>query len=114
MDDTYLNELQWGINARWWPKERNRREARYIDSLLKFISRRTKCGYSRILDLPCGTGRLDRYLRELGYVVYGVDNNPSFIEKANRTHRGYSKNYIRADMRSFNLPERFDAILHWS
>lgn len=35
MDDTYLDEIVWGVNSKWWPEERNKREARYLDSLIK-------------------------------------------------------------------------------
>ncbi len=38
----------------------------------------------RVLDLPCGTGRMAEMLLENGYKVFGVDISPAMLEVARR------------------------------
>ena len=72
-------------------------------------------------DLACGTGRTAVELAQLGLKVYAVDRSPGMCEltrkKAARAR--VEVTVIRADMRSFRLPEpvdlvtcEFDAINH--
>lgn len=114
MDDTYLDEIVWGVNNKWWPEERNKREAKYLDSLIKFMEKKTKTSYHKVLDIPCGTGRIDKHLRKYGYEVYGIDLNSNFIRKVKKNDKKHSSNYVKADMRSFKLPHKFDFIISWS
>jgi len=61
---------------------------------------------SRVLDVPCGTGRIARRLRAGGHRVVGVDATARFLEEARRS----GVPAIRADMRSTVVrPGTFDA-----
>jgi len=51
-------------------------EKRAINCLLVSI----KC--KKILDLPCGTGRITKFLLEKNYLVYGVDVSSDMIKEA--------------------------------
>jgi SAM-dependent methyltransferase len=63
---------------------------------------------SRVLDVPCGTGRIARRLRAGGHHVVGIDVTPAFLAEARRSDLPV----IRADMRTSVLrPGTFDAAI---
>jgi SAM-dependent methyltransferase len=63
---------------------------------------------SRVLDVPCGTGRIATRLLDRGYSVVGIDATPAFLQVA----RGAGVPAIRADMRaSVVRPAAFDAAI---
>ena len=43
---------------------------------------------ARILDIPCGTGRVSLFLAEKGYRVVGVDVSPAMIEQVGKKLEG--------------------------
>lgn len=63
---------------------------------------------SRVLDVPCGTGRIARRLRAAGHQVVGVDAMPRFLAEAARI----GLPVVRADMRTtVARPGSFDAAM---
>ncbi len=70
---------------------------------------------SRILDAPCGHGRISRRLAAAGMVVTGVDLTPAYIEQA----RADSKlapgavTYLEGDLRALPVDGPFDAVVCW-
>ncbi|HTG48634.1 MAG TPA: class I SAM-dependent methyltransferase [Actinomycetota bacterium] len=62
---------------------------------------------ARILDVPCGTGRVGRRLVERGYDVVGVDITERFLEEA----REAGLTVEHADMRELRFEEEFDAAI---
>ncbi|MGH9278026.1 MAG: class I SAM-dependent methyltransferase [Acidimicrobiales bacterium] len=60
-----------------------------------------------LLDVACGTGRHLAHLRHR-YDLVGLDVDPEMLEQARKRLPGVS--LIEADMRSFQLDRRFDAI----
>ncbi len=63
---------------------------------------------SRVLDVPCGTGRIGRRLRASGHRVVGIDATTRFLAEAVRL----GLPVIRADMRTRAVrPATFDAAL---
>ena len=64
---------------------------------------------SRILDLCCGTGHLAAALCRRGYDVTGVDASGDMLRFARRN--APAARFLLGDIRSFHLPERFDAIV---
>ncbi|MGW2563254.1 class I SAM-dependent DNA methyltransferase [Streptomyces sp. NPDC001514] len=64
----------------------------------------------RVLDLGCGTGRDAAYLHGAGRTVVGADLSEAMLEHARAHHPG--PEYVRADLRRFDLDERsFDAVV---
>jgi ubiquinone/menaquinone biosynthesis C-methylase UbiE len=61
----------------------------------------------RWLDVACGTGRHLEYLRTQ-YDVTGVDLSPAMLREAHRRLPGVR--LLAADMRSFDLGQRFDVV----
>lgn len=65
---------------------------------------------ARVLDVPCGTGRLATRLRERGVTVIGVDVTDAFVRAA----RAAGVPTIRGDMRTQLVrPGSLDAVLCW-
>jgi len=65
-----------------------------------------------ILDLGCGAGEpMARYFIEKGYDLTGVDYARSMIALAGERFPG--SRWLVSDMRTLDLPERFDGILAW-
>jgi SAM-dependent methyltransferase len=61
------------------------------------------------LDAGCGTGRHAAYLASLGHRVIGVDASPEMLAEARRRaeESRLAVEFRRADMRDFDLGERF-------
>jgi SAM-dependent methyltransferase len=64
---------------------------------------------SRILDLCCGTGELTQALLQHGYAVDGIDNSAQMLRLARA--RLPQVCFEQADMRSFERPQHFDAVI---
>ncbi len=63
-----------------------------------------------VLDLGCGTGNHARVLATLGHRVTGIDSSAGMVRVARRKARGVPHlEFVRADMRRFDLRRRFDA-----
>ena len=67
----------------------------------------------RVLDLGCGGGEpIDRFLIDQGFVVTGVDAAGSQIDLA---HTRFPRaRWIKADMRTVEIDEQFDAVVAWN
>ena len=67
---------------------------------------------ARILELCCGTGRLTIPIAKDGYTITGVDITRSMLEEAKlkASKEGVTIDWIEGDIRSLNLPDRYDFI----
>lgn len=67
---------------------------------------------ARILELCCGTGRLTLPIAKDGYDISGVDYTVSMLEQAKKkaAEEELEIEFIEADIRTLNLPERYDLI----
>ncbi|BAO77250.1 class I SAM-dependent methyltransferase [Winogradskyella sp. PG-2] len=86
--NTNLNDLQ--FYKRWLPKNKD----------------------ARILELCCGTGRLTLPIAKDGYAICGVDYTASMLEqaKAKAAEEKLDIKYIEADIRTLDLPDKYDLI----
>jgi SAM-dependent methyltransferase len=87
--NTNLNDLN--FYKRWLPKNKD----------------------ARILELCCGTGRLTLPIAKDGYDITGVDSTSSMLEQAKikASEEGLKIKFIEADIRTLDLPEKYDLIL---
>ena len=69
---------------------------------------------SRVLDVPCGTGRHAHLLAESGYDVDGLDYSKELLGVARKRGIGVNLRYTRGDMRKMpsRWTKRFDAVLN--
>lgn len=90
-------------------QQRDEREAaEFIAALVAQL--KLKPG-SRVLDIGCGRGRHALALHTLGFEVTGIDLSPSAIDEA-RLHETDRLKFVRADMRTFDLPKSFDLVIN--
>jgi len=85
--------------------EETRAEAGFIERSLRLEPA------SRVLDVPCGGGRLSLELASRGYRVTGVDITPHFLKVARRkaAQAGISVVWKQADMRDLLWKREFNA-----
>ena len=84
-------------------------DAKTIRRLLKLRKGR------RVLDCPCGLGRIALQLAKMGLAVTGADLTPSYVRSARRRAKadGLDIRFIRADMRNLPFDAEFDAVVNW-
>ena len=65
----------------------------------------------RVLDVPCGEGRIAGRLAQRGVEVVGLDSSELFLRRA----RGEwpSVTFVHGDMRELPYGDEFDAVLNW-
>ena len=94
----------------WLPKRRNREaEAKFIRQALRL--RKGK----RVLDAPCGDGKVALHLARLGIQITGIDITRKFIAHARRKFRkeALPGEFRVMDLREINYQAQFDAIYNW-
>ena len=91
------------------PEEHTRAEAEFICSLLQLPPG------ARILDAPCGEGRIARELAAKGHQLTGVDIAQDFVEEAQTKakQRGLAIAFEQWDVRSLRFVADFDGAICW-
>ena len=69
----------------------------------------------RVLDLPCGHGRIAERLAARGAEVVGVDRSATFLEhaRASAARRGVRVDYRRGDWHTLCMDGEFDVVVSW-
>ncbi|MHC4181549.1 MAG: class I SAM-dependent methyltransferase [Planctomycetota bacterium] len=69
----------------------------------------------RVLDCPCGVGRITMALAGMGLKMTGVDLAAGFITKAKRRAKRKSLDipFVRCDMREIDFDGQFAAVVNW-
>lgn len=69
----------------------------------------------RVLNVPCGQGRLTIPLARQGLLMTGADLTTSYLDKARRRARrnGLDVAFIEADMRNIDFHSCFDTVFNW-
>lgn len=87
-------ETSWGYEASRRLLGAHREVSLLIDRVLPMIDGQ------RVLDFGCGYGRLAPYLPSSTYV--GVDNNPTYIERARQRYASESVSFVCSDVESLD------------
>jgi len=73
------------------------------------LSRKMNPNSRTILDVACGTAEHARLLAERGFIVDGLDLDPSFVRLARQKHP--AGRFFEADMANFHLGARYDVVM---
>jgi SAM-dependent methyltransferase len=65
----------------------------------------------RVLDVPCGEGRIAGRLASRGCEVVGLDVSERFLATARRRHPEVT--FVHGDMRELDYRSEFDAVVNW-
>lgn len=84
-------------------------EPKFYEDYFNFIKENTK--YHTILDLGCGTGRVDGWLVNDSCSVHGVDLSNQMIEIAKQNIQHPNAYFEVADMTLFETNKKFDLVL---
>jgi SAM-dependent methyltransferase len=70
---------------------------------------------ARVLDVPCGDGRIAVRLADKGLEVHGIDISREAVELARATasERGSSASFEPGDLRALPEVRRYDALVSW-
>jgi SAM-dependent methyltransferase len=70
---------------------------------------------ARVLDVPCGMGRLTIPLSRMGLQMTGVDRTAAYVRRARReaTQAHLDIRFLRCDMREIDFDGEFDAAFNW-
>jgi len=88
---------------------KHRAEMQLVERALEFVPRP-----ARVLDVPCGYGRVMQHLHARGYRVSGADLSEPMLElaRANLSASGWSGSLERQDLLALGYPDRaFDALI---
>lgn len=90
-------------------EEKNAQEARYAAQLAKVSPG------NRVLDVPCGVGRLTTHLTSLGSAVIGADLSIPYVSRAQHRNRASRPrpSFVLADMAALPFRDTFDAVICW-
>lgn len=86
------------------------------DDDLAVIAERVRLGgTTRVLDAPCGHGRLAVRLAATGCLVTGLDRSASYLGHARdaAAARGVSATFVEGDLRRLPLDGPFDLVVCW-
>lgn len=69
----------------------------------------------KVLDIPCGPGRISKQLATFGCEVTGIDASKKYIDVAKIDAKSFNLpvNYICEDMRNILFSNEYDAIINW-
>ena len=81
----------------------------YINTVNKLDSLFKKNNVKSVLDIGCGTGKIDKLLKDKGYEISGIDNSKEMIEYAQRNYPKIT--FKRMEAQTFKLNRKFDAII---
>ncbi len=101
-NETYMREKKNILT-----QERNKKE---IQIIKKYIKGKDK----KILDVPCGYGRISNLLSAMGYNVIGIDVNKNFINiaKTEAKKKKLGVKYLVADILNYKTKKKYDVVLN--
>jgi len=76
------------------------------ENVIKYYAK--KCN-GPVLEIACGTGRLSKYIIDLGLPYTGIDNSKPFLEISQQKF-GKNGTFLYQNMQNFKLSEKFDFI----
>ncbi|MBW3015295.1 class I SAM-dependent methyltransferase [Candidatus Woesearchaeota archaeon] len=84
-------------------------ERTYLNIVNKLVRIFKKHNVKTVLDIGCGTGKIDYLLKKKGYSVVGIDNSKEMIKYAKKQYPKITFKLMSAQ--TFKLNKKFDAII---
>jgi SAM-dependent methyltransferase len=99
-------------NAREIPVDDDARKKRSAASEQFYLEEARRSG-GRVLEMACGSGRLTIPIAQSGIEIVGADLSASMLDMARTKalRAGVRVEFVEADMRDFEVPGKFSAIL---
>lgn len=109
----WFEEFFGGLYAKVLPKVFDEAQTREDVRVVKRLLRLRKG--QRVLDIPCGMGRLAVPMARMGLAMTGVDLTRSYVRRARRYARqeGLDVRFVCGDMREIAFEAEFDAAFNW-
>lgn len=107
--ETFFGGLYGRVLANQFAEETSREQAAMIRAILRLRKGQ------RVLDVPCGLGRITLPLARAGLRMTGVDLTASYVRKARALAKKKRLNarFIAQDMRRIDFDNEFDAAVNW-
>jgi len=107
--EEYFGGLYGDVLEAVFPPEASLSQARAVAALLDLQKS------DRVLDVPCGMGRVAVPLAKTGFRVTGVDAEAGFIDAARRRvqEEQVDARFLRCDMREISFEEEFEGAFNW-
>ncbi|MHC4714039.1 MAG: SAM-dependent methyltransferase [Planctomycetota bacterium] len=107
--ETFFGGLYGDVLAATFGEAASRAQAETVARLLEL----EKGG--RVLDIPCGRGRIAIPLARMGFRVTGIDFQPRFIDAARRAAKKdrLDAHFTVGDMREISFEAEFDGAFNW-
>ena len=107
--DTFFSGLYANVLNRHFDDPASQEQARVVWRVLKLRRGR------RVLDIPCGLGRLTLPLARMGLDMTGVDLTATYLRRARRRARQAALDirFVQSDMRDIAFDAEFDAAFNW-
>jgi SAM-dependent methyltransferase len=107
--ERFFEGLYGRVLAATFPQQTSHEQALLIRRLL-----RVRRG-QKVLDVPCGQGRITLPLARTGLAMTGVDLTASFLDRARRqaSRENLKISFLRGDMRQIGFESEFDAAFNW-
>ena len=107
--DTFFDGLYGRVLAGSFDEARSRKEAVMIRAVLRLRKGQ------RVLDVPCGLGRITLPLARAGLRTTGVDITKRYVRKAASLAKKQrlSARFVAEDMRRIDFDGEFDAVVNW-
>ena len=96
--DVFFAGLWLDVQRGFWSAESSEKHASMLERVLEL--RRG----SRVIDVPCGNGRLTLALARRGHLMTGIDFMPSFLDEARAAAGELPVDFIERDMRRAGWP----------
>jgi len=107
--ETFFDRLYGSVLAAQFEPARSRKQAQVVKQLLG-----VRKGH-RVLDVPCGHGRLTIPLARMGLWMTGVDRTEAYLLQARRAARKHELaiRFLCRDMRRIDFNDEFDGAFNW-
>jgi SAM-dependent methyltransferase len=93
------------VQLKMYPDAQTLEQTKFIIDALKLRKK------DKILDVPCGAGRISNQLAKKGYGVVGIDSNTHMINQALKIKKSYNAKYFLKDMGDIDFENEFDSVI---